>query len=372
MTDSHLESTTSSELHTIGITPTGDTGSTADAGPEPTIVAEPASPVVLRDDRKPVHFLRSWRRAGRAEGRRKESHPVRALTMLAALGALAYWLPGAAVFLGILSFLVLIHEGGHYLVARQVGMRPTEFFIGFGPTIWSRTAADGLRYGIKAIPAGGYVQVPGMGPREEVEASLEPYTYRAATRPRRLAFILAGVAVNLVFAVAIFSLYAMVATPADGSPPERNPLVAVGRGAAVTGEVMGATVDGLGRQVLDIGGYAGSIKAGEVPENRMISPVGGAQLTDGILSTDPSKLLLLTGLFSASIALFNVLPLLPLDGGHALLVAIEAAVARVRRRPQVRLDPNRFTPVAVVVLVALLALSATSAYLDVLHPLSIG
>lgn len=372
MTNSHRTSTTSSEPRTIGLTPTGDTGPTADPGLELAVVAEPASPVVLRDDPKPVRFLRSWRRAGRSEGRAHESHPVRALMMAAAVGALAYWLPGAAVFLGILSLLVLIHEGGHYLVARRAGMRPTEFFIGFGPTIWSRTTADGLRYGIKALPAGGYVKIPGMGPREEVEASLEPYTYRAATRPRRLAVILAGVAVNLVFAVAVFSVHAMVAAPADGSPPERNPLVAVGQGVTMTGEVMGATVDGLGGLVLDIGGYADAVAAGEEPENRMMSPIGGAQITEGILSTDPTKLLLLAGVFSASLALLNMLPLLPLDGGHALLVVIEAAVARVRRRPHVRLDPNRFTPVAVAVLVALLALSATSAYLDVLHPLSVG
>jgi membrane-associated protease RseP (regulator of RpoE activity) len=285
----------------------------------------------------------------------------------AAVAALAWWLPGAAVFIGLLSLLVFLHEGGHYLVARRAGMRPTEFFVGFGPTIWARTSRDGLRWGIKAIPAGGYVKIPGMGPREEVEASMEPYTYRAATRPRRLAVILAGVAVNLLVAVLLFSTQALLS-----AEPGVGPVTALGDGVSMTAEVLDATVDGLAGLVTGVGDYAGSVVAGEVPEHRMMSPIGGAQLTDGILEDDPSNLLLLTGVFSASLALLNLIPLLPLDGGHGALVVAEGALARLRRRPKLRLDPNRFTPVAVAVLVALLALSATSAYLDVLHPLSTG
>lgn len=331
-------------------------------------------PVVVRQDAAPIRWGRRWVRAGRAEGRASEGHPVRAVVMLAAVAALAYWLPAAGIFVAMLSFLVFIHEGAHYLVARRCGMRPTDFFVGFGPTIWARTSRNGVRYGIKAIPAGGYVKIPGMGPREEVEASLEPYTYRAATRRRRLAVILAGVAANLVFAIGVFSVHSFFqATPtgSEGAAVTRG-VEAVGDGVSMTGEVTVATVQGLAGLVTGASDYAGAISEGSVPENRMMSPIGGAQITDGILSSDPAKLMLLAGVFSASLALLNLLPLLPLDGGHAALVIVESAVAKVRGKPDLRLDPNRLAPVAVVVLVLLLALSATSAYIDILHPITLG
>ena len=118
-----------------------------------------ASPAieVLRPDPAPIRWFVAWRRAGRAEGRRSEFHPVRALVLGAAVVALAVFLPGAAVFLGMLVGLIVVHEAAHYVVARRSGMRPVEFFVGFGPTVWSGRTASGLRYGEKLLPAGGYV-----------------------------------------------------------------------------------------------------------------------------------------------------------------------------------------------------------------------
>ena len=287
--------------------------------------------------------------------------------MVAAIAALAWWQPGGAVFLGMLAVIIVIHEAGHYVVALRCGMRPTEFFMGFGPTVWSHTTRSGLRYGIKAVLLGGYVKIPGMGPSEEVEASLEPFTYRAATRPKRLAVILAGVTMNFVLALTLFWGYAMW-----------NPALDVGPVRAATGsfelmqEVTVQSVVGLGDLVTGAGGYASSVASGSAPEHRMVSAVGGAQLTDGLLAQHPSRLLLLAGLFSTSVAVFNLLPLLPLDGGHAAIVVVEGAWARIRRRPRYRLDPNRFRVVAAVVVIALLALGVSSMYIDILHPLSVA
>jgi len=322
---------------------------------------------VIRPDPLPRRLLVGWRRAGRSEGRSHEWHPSRAAAVVAVIATLGWWLPGAVVFLGILILLILVHEVGHLVVARRCGMRPTEYFLGFGPTVWSRTTSGGMRYGIKAVILGGYVKIPGMGPSEEVEASLEPYTYRAATRPRRLAVILAGVAVNIAIGIALFWGYAMW-----------SPEISVGPVRAATGSVSLAwqvssdTVVSLGDLVTGAVDYGSSVADGEVPEQRMVSAVGGAQLTDGLLEHHPSRLLLLAGLFSISIAVFNLLPLLPLDGGHAAIVVTEGMIARVRRRPRYRLDPNSFRVVAAVVVVALLALGATSMYIDVLHPLSVS
>jgi regulator of sigma E protease len=60
-----------------------------------------------------------------------------------------------------LAFLILIHEAGHFFVARAVGMNPRKFYIGFPPAI-AKKKRNGIEYGIGAIPLGGYVKIPGM------------------------------------------------------------------------------------------------------------------------------------------------------------------------------------------------------------------
>jgi regulator of sigma E protease len=67
------------------------------------------------------------------------------------------------IFVAILGlgFLVLIHEAGHFFVARAVGMSPRKFYIGFPPAL-AKVKRRGIEYGIGAIPLGGYVKIPGM------------------------------------------------------------------------------------------------------------------------------------------------------------------------------------------------------------------
>jgi regulator of sigma E protease len=60
-----------------------------------------------------------------------------------------------------LAVLVMIHEAGHFFVARAVGMRPRKFYLGFGPPL-VKTKRNGVEYGIAALPLGGYVKIPGM------------------------------------------------------------------------------------------------------------------------------------------------------------------------------------------------------------------
>ena len=60
-----------------------------------------------------------------------------------------------------LGFLILIHEAGHFFVARAVGMNPRKFYLGFPPAI-AKAKRNGIEYGIGAIPLGGYVKIPGM------------------------------------------------------------------------------------------------------------------------------------------------------------------------------------------------------------------
>src|SRR2546423_11471900 len=60
-----------------------------------------------------------------------------------------------------LAVLILLHEAGHFFVARAVGMSPRRFYIGFPPAVF-KVRRKGIEYGIGAIPLGGYVKIPGM------------------------------------------------------------------------------------------------------------------------------------------------------------------------------------------------------------------
>jgi regulator of sigma E protease len=66
----------------------------------------------------------------------------------------------AVAILG-LALLILIHEAGHFFVARAVGMRPRKFYVGFPPAL-AKVRRNGIEYGLGAIPLGGYVKIPGM------------------------------------------------------------------------------------------------------------------------------------------------------------------------------------------------------------------
>ncbi|MBW3645134.1 MAG: site-2 protease family protein, partial [Actinobacteria bacterium] len=73
--------------------------------------------------------------------------------------------------------MIFMHELGHYLTAKAAGMKVTEFFIGFGPRLWSFRRGE-TEYGFKAIPAGAYVRIIGMSNLEEIDPAEEDRTYR--------------------------------------------------------------------------------------------------------------------------------------------------------------------------------------------------
>ena len=83
------------------------------------------------------------------------------------------YLAGALGFLVALLVSVMLHEAGHFWTARRYGMKATQFFVGFGPTLWSRRRGE-TEYGVKAVPAGGFVKIVGMTPLEDVEPGDEP------------------------------------------------------------------------------------------------------------------------------------------------------------------------------------------------------
>ena len=108
---------------------------------------------------------------------------------------------GALAFVLALLISVVLHEGGHFATAKLFGMKATQFFVGFGPTLFSRTKGE-TEYGIKAIPAGGFVKIIGMTPLEELET--EDDNKRAFFRFKawqRAIVLVAGSTMHFVLAV---------------------------------------------------------------------------------------------------------------------------------------------------------------------------
>jgi regulator of sigma E protease len=118
-----------------------------------------------------------------------------------------------AAFLVAISILVAVHEFGHYWVAKKLGFKVLRFSIGFGKPLYTRVGkdADRTEYCIAAIPLGGYVKL--LDEREgEVAASELHRSFTRRPISHRIAVLLAGPAMNLIFASVLYAILAMVGT----------------------------------------------------------------------------------------------------------------------------------------------------------------
>ena len=115
------------------------------------------------------------------------------------------------VVLGLILMIVL-HELGHFIMAKRAGMKVTEFFVGFGPRVWSVQRGE-TTYGVKALPLGGYCKIIGMTNAEQVDPADEPRAYRNQPTWRRLSVALAGSFVH--FLLALTMLVILFVGPGD-------------------------------------------------------------------------------------------------------------------------------------------------------------
>ena len=411
------------------------------------------------------------------------THPARLLVLVALLG-FAFWRAGWALPVVILGVVVMIflHELGHYLAAKWGGMKVTEFFIGFGPKIWSFRRGE-TEYGLKVIPAGAYVKIIGMNNLDEVAITDEGRTYRSKSYPKRLLVAVAGSAMHFAQAlVLLFVLYAFVGVPGgsltetedwavrevleesaaddaglqvgdrilelDGAPIEnfhefsvdvserpgdaatltvrrdgeiREVPVTIGtlesdpergllgiRSEPVTTTVgpiraIGAAVGDFGDQTVATLGFladfftpaglsefAGDVATGsddsqvvEAPsgtggsaespdEGRIISIVGAVRIGSNLTESGMLGFLLFFVGINITIGIFNLLPLLPLDGGHVVVATYE----RIREAftpggERYHVDFARLLPVVYAVFVVLVMLGVTTIYLDIIDPVSL-
>ena len=412
-------------------------------------LAEPAAPVQAatpEDD--------SWRKLV----------PLLAVTVAAVvLAAFTGALP-ILLFVFCLIAIIMLHEFGHFITAKWSGMKVTEYFLGFGPRLWSVRRGE-TEYGIKAIPAGGYVKIIGMSNIEtDVDPADEPRTYRQQPYSRRMAVALAGIAVHLVIAFLLLMLiWTVIGVPRavptreigsvsrletgpspaeqagfkvgdklvsvngeavrsfddvpplvrrnpgipmtfvverDGQPvtltptPARenpegervgflgigpvrmteteraNPVVGAGRAARDVGVLTWHSVRALGSFFApgSIGTYTGLLAGdGDGSEtNRPLSPYGAARLASQAADEGVITFIYLLVVLNLFIALFNAVPLPPLDGGHVAIATYERI--RSRRGKRYFADVQRLMPIAAAVVAVLLTLGATSLWLDITNP----
>ena len=109
------------------------------------------------------------------------------------------WLLAIAGF----AALVVLHEGGHFLAAKAVGMRVEKFYLFFPPKLAAFRRGE-TEYGIGMIPLGGFVKITGMNPEEEIPDEVADRAYYKAPVWKRIVVIAAGPFVNIVLAAVIF------------------------------------------------------------------------------------------------------------------------------------------------------------------------
>src|SRR5919201_2040645 len=124
---------------------------------------------------------------------------------------------GIGAFIVALILVIVIHEAAHFAVSRAFGIKVQEFFVGFGPRIWSRMRGE-TEVGLKAIPAGGYVKIAGMNPFETVPPEDLPRTFGAKPIWQRALVIVAGPATHFVVAFALMA--AFLAYSGDPTKPQ--------------------------------------------------------------------------------------------------------------------------------------------------------
>ncbi len=305
------------------------------------------------------------------------------------------------------AVLIILHEAGHMVAAKAVGMRVERFFLFFPPKLWSFRRGE-TEYGIGAIPLGGFVKITGMNPDEELAPEIADRGYYHQPVWKRIVVIAAGPAVNLLIAFVILYFLAFdVAEPtktvesvAPGTPAASvlepgDELVAVDgkrgeltvlRDQIATHDCAGEQTDGCraaepvevtvlrdgeevtvsarptydaaaerpllgfayGTRPLDPGvGGAAQWSADRMWEvttqtvtiiarvfdaeqrEQISGVVGSYEVTRQSIEFDTRQALFVLALISLSLAIINLFPFLPLDGGHIFWSLVE----KVRGRP---------------------------------------
>jgi membrane-associated protease RseP (regulator of RpoE activity) len=391
------------------------------------------------------------------------------------------FLLGVVIFVVAVLISVILHEAGHFVMAKKFGMKATQFFIGFGATIWSFRRGE-TEYGIKALPFGAFVRITGMTTLDEVDPADEPRSMRNKPAWQRAIVMVAGSFMHFALAFVLLLFLALgigqvndnttslgsistcvpvslkafdqgscagskggspakVAglrpgdkiTAIDGKPVHNWTQLGTAIRARPAGQPMAVTVLRNGKQLilhaspaivpgrhgsyLGIGAavvfqrsnpiaavtFAGSAfgqvlvgsadafaklpaalpdlfakDRAKTPAGNVSSVVGAADIAGQAVSSgggweySVSDLLLIIISLNIFIGAFNLLPLLPLDGGHLAVIfyeRIRAWLARLRGKPDPGLvDLQKLVPLSVGVFGLLIGLGLLLMAADIFNP----
>jgi membrane-associated protease RseP (regulator of RpoE activity) len=381
----------------------------------------------------------------------------------------------------------MLHETGHFVVAKKFGMKVTRYFVGFGPTIWS-TWRGQTEYGIKALPLGGFVKIVGMHSLDDPDDPAdEARSFRQAPAWQRILVLCAGSIMHFLLAlVLVFGLALSVGIATDNvtqlatispcvpvslaayengtcgsshAPPSPAKLAGLRVGDTVTafdghpvsnftqlsdmilplkpgtavtitvrrdGKLVNlhanvAHVNGRSGSYLGIGPatvfqvasplgaveYAGTTfgqvvvgsaqavtalprelpklfvknPSSTTPDQEVVGVVGAAEATGTEVASNAgwqykvSFVLLLIASLNIFFGLFNLLPLLPMDGGHIAVIIYErirAWVARLRGRPDPGLaDMAKLLPVSFSLFLVLVIFSVALVVANIINPVNL-
>ncbi|HLX35056.1 MAG TPA: M50 family metallopeptidase [Candidatus Limnocylindrales bacterium] len=149
------------------------------------------------------------------------------------------------LFIVVVGGLVLVHEVGHYLIARAFGIRVLEFGVGFPPRARILRARGETLWTLNWLPIGGFVRLEG----EDGDGAGDPRSFAAQRLPRQVAVLVAGVLMNVVLAFVLFVGIAWLATPVVGVA---IPSVQPNSPASGAGLVAGDAIVGLNGRTYDL------------------------------------------------------------------------------------------------------------------------
>ena len=229
----------------------------------------------------------------------------------------------------LLGFLIFIHEGGHFAVAKLCKIKVNEFAIGFGPTILKKQGKE-TKYAIRLIPLGGFVSMEGEEEQSEHERS-----FSNASIPKRIAIVAAGATINIIFG--LLTYFILVAIVYKNIP---------------------LAIESTGGFISAIAESLKMLFTGHVGINEMTGPVGISQVVSQ--TTTIANYIYIIALVSVSLGVTNLLPIPALDGGKILILIIEA----IRKKP---LNKETEAKIQLIGFSILIALSLIVTYNDILR-----